>query len=314
MGERTVLLTGAAGFVGQALWSILRQNNIKVRSQVRSLPRSPIIDPSVIGLDFNYNTDWSDALAGVDTVLHIASISVPESNWSEHETERAFDEINVRSTKNLILQAANSGVSKFVYLSSAKVYGDRSICGDYLSETSPLRPHGAYARSKFSAELIVEEIASKYGIDYAIVRSPMVYGRDARGNFKTLIQSLRARVPLVIGTPGNLRSFISVQNLVDFLCRVVTEKNKISATFNVSDGLDLSSEQLFKMVASELGVNPFIIRIPKSVLSPFFKVLGREKLAESLFDNLELDIALARQRFDWTPPFSVNECLRNCVE
>lgn len=108
-----LLITGATGFVGCRLCELASQDGWPVR---RALRRSAIRDDVVVG-DLGANTDWSTALKGIEIIVHLAARVHIMSDTANDPLEE-FRNVNTSGTLNLARQAAESGVKRFIYLSS----------------------------------------------------------------------------------------------------------------------------------------------------------------------------------------------------
>ncbi|MEK7199587.1 MAG: NAD-dependent epimerase/dehydratase family protein, partial [Bacteroidota bacterium] len=123
-----ILVTGANGFVGQALCKRLVADGWQVRGTFRSAEQTvdlpagvEIVQIKSIGAD----TDWSDVLAGVDAVVHLAA-RVHVMNDTAAELLAAFRQVNVAGTERLARIAATNGVKRFIFLSTVKVNGEET--------------------------------------------------------------------------------------------------------------------------------------------------------------------------------------------
>ena len=118
------LVTGANGFVGNALVAALQRNAHSVRRALRNM-REEENDAVSIG-DINGHTDWDEALRDIDIVIHLAA-RVHVMHESAADPLAAFREVNVAGTENLARQAAAAGVKRLVYVSSIKVNGESTL-------------------------------------------------------------------------------------------------------------------------------------------------------------------------------------------
>src|SRR5450830_425123 len=145
------LITGANGFVGQALGYEMYRRNISFRTS----SRAPISQPGNIGhrniVNIDEHTDWTDALADIDIVIHLAA-RVHVMNNKLAGSLADFIEVNLHSTTNLAHQAAEHGIKRFIYISSIKVNGEYSSLGHPLSELDNPHPQDPYGVSKWQAE------------------------------------------------------------------------------------------------------------------------------------------------------------------
>jgi UDP-glucose 4-epimerase len=138
-----ILVSGANGFVGRALCLHLRTHGYRVVPTVRCA--SGIETELVIG-DINSKTDWKAALAGCGAVVHLAA-RVHVMDDTAQDPLKLYRATNTESTLNLARQAAQAGVSRFVFISSVKVNGEGG--DEPYRETDVPAPEDAYAISKW---------------------------------------------------------------------------------------------------------------------------------------------------------------------
>ena len=122
----TVLIAGANGFIGRALCERMLANGWHVRGAIRSAKRAEMLPPKlepVIVESIDQHTDWSKALNGVDSVVHLAA-RVHVMNESVADPPAAFRQVNVQGTKRLAQQAVDANVRRFFFMSSIKVNGE----------------------------------------------------------------------------------------------------------------------------------------------------------------------------------------------
>ena len=124
-----ILITGANGFIGQALCKRMMADGYQVRGAVRGAAQITALPSGVEGVlvgDIGPETDWSEALDGIEGIVHLAA-RVHVMRESAADPLAAFREVNVEGTKCLAIAAANAGVKRFVYISSVKVNGERTL-------------------------------------------------------------------------------------------------------------------------------------------------------------------------------------------
>lgn len=173
------LVTGASGFVGRALCAELVRRGLPVRAAVRegAVPEG-CERVRVNGL--SDVTDWTAALAGVSTVIHLAArVHVMKENAADPLAE--FRNVNVAGTERLACQAAECGVRRLVFVSSVKVNGEATEGDTRFSESDPPSPQDAYGVSKWEAEQALWRIAGETGLEIVVVRPPLVYGPGVKG-------------------------------------------------------------------------------------------------------------------------------------
>lgn len=313
------LVTGAAGFVGTALVEqLVGAGRFDVRAALRhEVSKLPVGTGSVVVGDLTPNTAWQQALAGVETIVHLAArVHVMRDAAADPLTE--FRWVNVGGTLNLARQAAAAGVRRFVFLSSVKVNGEGALTSNRFTrgkagvykEGDPPAPQDTYGISKHEAEVGLREIAAETGMGVAIIRSPLVYGPGVKANFQALMRAVARGIPLPLGAVHNRRSLVALGNLVDFILTCIERPAAANETFFVSDGEDLSTPELIRRLARAMGRPARLIPVPTTVLIAGATLLGKRKMVARLCGSLQVDITKARTRLNWSPPVTVDDALR----
>ncbi len=257
-------------------------------------------------------TDWQTALSGCGAVVHLMA-RVHRAGETGPDLEAAYRTDNVEATLALARQAVAAGAGRFVFLSSAKVQGDASPKGRPFIEADAPQPGDPYARSKLAAEQGLREIEAATGMAVTIIRAPLVYGPGVRANFHALLRLAELALPLPFGRVANRRSLIGVGNLSDVLIRCVDAPAAAGETFLVADGEDLSTTDLLRWLARELGKPSLLLPFPTDWLRGAMEMVGRGDLATRLLGDFQLDSGKVRSAIDWQPPFSVEAGLRETV-
>jgi nucleoside-diphosphate-sugar epimerase len=219
----------------------------------------------------------------------------------------------VEGTVNLATQAAEAGVKRFIYISSVKVNGEFTENNKPFTDLDIPNPQDFYAVSKYEAELELTRISTESDMELVIIRPPLIYGSGVKANFASLARLVRSGIPLPLGMIGNKRSFVALENLIDFIITCVDHPLAANQTFLISDGCDLSTTELVKKMALTAGVNTYLLPIPMSVLYVCAWVVGRHAFTQRLCGNLQLDITKARNLLGWVPPISVDEALKSAM-
>lgn len=305
-----ILVTGANGFVGRYLCALLRSRGHKVRAVVRSATcEAPDVDELFFVSDLTDSVSLSELLVGCDCVVHLAARAHLLNDKSTDPLSE-FRLANVSTTVALATCAANVGVKRFVYVSSIGVNGQFTK-GIPFSESQLEHPHDDYALSKLEAENALRDISNKTGIEYVIVRPPLVYGPDAPGNFALLLKLVSYRIPLPFGRVHAKRSLISVWNLVDFLCVCVEHQRAANELFLVADNEDLTLAEILKFLA--VGMNHRLIFLPVGpvFLKTVASLFGRRLAIEKLTSDLVIDHSKILDKLGWRAPISASEALTN---
>jgi len=309
-----ILVTGATGFVGNALVKELANARRPVRACVRAgkaVMTDGISTVRIKGIDANQ--DWRPALDGVSVIVHAAA-RVHVMNDTAKDPLVEFRRVNVEGTLNLARQAAAAGVTRFVFISSIKVNGESTEYGrPFYAEDAPA-PIDPYGLSKLEAEIGLSEIGRESGMEIVVIRPPLVYGPGVKANFLSMMKILDRRVPLPLGAVHNARSLVSIGNLVSLIVVCIDHPAAANETFLASDGEDLSTTQLLMRMADALGRRARLIPVPMALLRLGAAVLGKPNVAQRLCGSLQVDISKTRKLLAWNPPFSVDEGLRMAVE
>lgn len=304
-----ILVTGANGFVGTHLCEHLLRDGHHVVAAVRSPHTAPDQTEEFAYGDLLGPVDWTSALEGVHTVVHLAArVHVMKDDSSDPAAE--FRKTNVDGTMKLAMAATAAGVRRFVYMSSIKVNGERTQANhpfDASSAPNPLDPYGA---SKWQAELALTELAGSTGMTVICVRTPLVYGPGVRGNMARLVRMASAGYPLPLGGIRNNRTMISVWNLADLLASCSTADGLSSGLVLAGDVHSPSTPELYRELAAAVGRKPRTLNVPVALLSALGRISGKSDVVSRLSDSLEVTTSSTIDGFDWTAPHSFQDGVR----
>lgn len=305
---KSVLVTGATGFLGTAVCAELKAEGFTVRAAVRphTSRRLNNIDEIVEVGNIDAATNWDDALDRVDVVIHLAA-RVHILSETTADPIKEFRDINRDGTVRLAQSAASIGVSRLVYVSSIKVNGDETDRVPF-SERSYPNPQGPYAVSKWEAEQELSKIA---GLELTIIRPPLIYGPGVKGNFLNLLRWVNMGVPLPFGGTHNLRSLVGLGNISNAIVRCIQDNRAIGETFLVSDGEDLSTTDLIQRLAKQLNRSANIFPFPAGLLNYGAMIIGKKDLTRKIFASLQVDANKLRETLDWKPPLTLEQELYN---
>jgi len=295
----TVVVTGASGFIGLPLCSLLVRSGADVRAAVRresAALADLTTDPStggrlrqvVVG-DLATATDWSAALDGAEAVVHLAARAHVASGQGQADSAR-FRDINIDATLRLAEAAARARVRRLVFVSSAKARDDT---GD------------PYSRSKAEAERLLGEASRHPGLECVIVRPPLVYGPRVKANFLRLMRLVDSGVPLPLASVANHRSLLFVGNLADALYTCIGHPRAAGQAFTVSDGEDVSTPELVRRIARALGRPARLFPFPVPLLRLAGALAGQKQAIDRLTGDLAIDSSPIRAALGWRPPFSM---------
>lgn len=252
-------------------------------------------------------------LGGHEVVIHTAA-RVHIMDDPATDPLAAFREANIAGTVTLARQAAESGVRRFLFISSVKANGEMTLPGRPFRAEDPLAPCDSYGISKAEAEAELMTLTAQTGMEVVIIRPPLVYGPGVKANFLTMMRWLRLRLPLPFGAlRDNRRSLIALDNLVDLIVTCIRHPAAANQIFLASDGEDLSTAELLRRLAAAMGVPARLFPVPPWVITAGASVLGKKNMAQRLCGNLQVDISKTRQLLGWQPVVGIDEGLRRTV-
>ena len=285
-----ILITGQNGFIGKALFNSLQQQKHQVRGTVRNKQKIQKTqknkDILVVG-NIDSTTDWKDPLTDVEVVIHLAN-RAHVLNDQVRDPLAIFREVNVAGTIQLAKQAVESGVKRFIFVSSIKVNGEQTSKHPFTVNDKP-NPQDPYAISKLEAENTLRKIAQKSSMEIVIIRPPLVYGQGVKGNFQRLSRLVELGIPLPFSSIKNKRSLISLDNLLQILSKAVIDPAVANQTLLVSDALDLSTPQLIKKIANSIGKPARLFPFPIKLLKVIGRLTGQSEIINRLTENLQID-------------------------
>jgi nucleoside-diphosphate-sugar epimerase len=255
--------------------------------------------------------DWDGVLNGVDCVVHCAGRAHIIEEMTYNSMQK-FDLVNVIATERLLSAAIQQNVKRFIFLSSIGVLGIRNYNGRPFSENDVENPQDLYSASKLEAERRIKSLCHNELLKYVIIRPPLVYGPGARGNFRSLVRYVRSRLPFFSFAPKNRRSFVAINNLVNFISMCADSESSPNAdnqTFLVSDDEVVSTSELLYLLANSFGVKHRFPSVPFPLICFFGKFIGKFKKFERIFDNLEVDNSKAQYLLGWKPIISMKKQL-----
>lgn len=291
-----VLVTGASGFIGRTLLESLRRSPHKVTS----FPFRKFL----MGPDYY--------VPSVDCIIHLAGL-VHKMTSKERPNAAEYARVNIEGVRKLAISAKAAGCKRFIFISSVKAMGENTGAGETLNAQSVCSPVDLYGSSKLAAENTLFEIAHNTGLEVVILRLPLVYGPNVKGNLKTLIKAIRAGVPLPFGASNNKRSLLSVDNLVSVIEVSISHPAAKNEVFLVSDDEDVSTAELIRALADGLSIRVKLFLVPIFLLRFALGIIGKANVYDRLFGSLQLDIGKTKEYLDWRPPVRFHDAIKRSI-
>ena len=280
-----IAITGSAGWVGRALAEQLEKNGYSV-------------------LKMPHDTAHSTTLPqGTRCLVHLAALV---HQMDRQPSANDYHKANCDFAIAMARKAAVAGCAQMIFVSTAKVMGERSAIGVPFTEAHEPQPSDAYSKSKWQAELALSKLvqAGELGqMQICILRPPVVYGPGAGANVKRLEQLAASPWPLPLGRAQAPRSMVSLSlltNAIESLIETLNEAFMESPTacrdglpaletFFVADPMDTSVAQIITNLRAAQGRKPGLVNVPAIAMKIGLSVVGQQAIYERLFTPLQID-------------------------
>jgi NAD dependent epimerase/dehydratase len=307
---RTVLVTGAGGFIGGHLSAELVRRGARVRALTQYNSRDDRgtlawLDPEivreieVVAGDLRDAESVGQAVAGSETVFHLgALIAIPYS----YVNPRGFFETNVLGTFNVAQSALAAGVERVVHASTSEVYGTAQSVP--ITEDHPLAAQSPYSASKIGADKLMDSFHRSYGLPATIVRPFNTYGphQSRRAIVPTIISQALAGDRLRLGALEPRRDLTYVSDTVAGFIAAAEAPAALGRTLQLGTGSDVSVGELVDVVAGLLG-RDLEVDVDPARLRP----------AHSEVMRLISSPRLAFELTGWSPRVDLEEGLRQTI-
>lgn len=242
-----VFLTGASGFIGKAVLERLIKEKYEIT--VLLLPDESedlVKGPSIVRGDVTEPSTLSGKMKKQDVVIHLAG-SVGFQSWKNCIS------INRNGTQNVIREVKNSGIQRFIHISSVSVYG--RVPDIHIDENFPFKKIGdPYGDTKIDGENIVNEFARQNKIDLTIIRPTAVYGKGDNKFLPSLVRNLKSGKFRIVGDGNNTVDLINVSDVADFILLVLREDKSIGSVYNLANPDNPTWNEMLEAVTSDLGI------------------------------------------------------------
>ncbi|EGQ8189891.1 UDP-glucose 4-epimerase family protein [Vibrio cholerae] len=306
-----ILLTGATGFVGQHIFKAIDK---KFATVVLGRKRSNDYLGEFIEYDLKNTPDEGLNLQGIDVVIHSAARAHIMHDASL-DPQAEYLLVNTEATLTLARSAAESGVKRFIFISSIKVNGESTSGRMPFTSSDQPCTSDHYGQSKLEAENRLKDLAAKTGLEVVIIRPTLVYGLGVKANFASLMKLISKGMPLPFGCiTKNKRSLVSVDNLVDLIITCIDHPKAANQVFLVSDDHDVSTSEMVSELAIALGKPTWQLPVPIWCYKLFGKLFGKSDIVDRLTGSLQVDISHTKETLGWKPPQILQEGFKQTAQ
>ncbi|HNX01189.1 MAG TPA: NAD-dependent epimerase/dehydratase family protein [Candidatus Cloacimonadota bacterium] len=255
---KKILITGANGFVGSYLAQFLSLQGYEVTALVRHTAKCELLPANVRLIRTDYCAyDLIKAFIGQDVIIHTAA-TVRARKWDD------YYDINVSLTEKMIEAYHQSeDPTHFIFMSSQAAAG-MAQTGQQKHEDDPCTPISDYGRSKLLAEQKIRELCTK---PWTIVRPASVYGPGDK-DFLIFFKTVKNHFSLHIGNPNKNISLIYVNELAEFIQRVMESKESHNQIFFASDGHTYKQDDFVNGLEHVIPTWTLEVHIPDLILYP----------------------------------------------
>lgn len=306
--SKSVLVTGAGGFIGSHLAEALTRSGARTRALIRynSEGRKGWLEQSdlkaeieVIFGDIREVDSVRNAIRGVDVIFHLAAlIGIPYS----YVSPASYVSANVVGTLNTLQESLRSGVSRVVHTSTSEVYGTAQRIP--ITEDHPLQAQSPYSATKIGADKLAESFHRSFDLPVSIVRPFNTYGprQSSRAVIPTIIRQALTNKPIRIGNSAPTRDFNYVADTVRGFLQIAESEKTIGKVINLGSGTEISIGDLARMICSLTGTEFRLVQESDRVRPP-----------QSEVERLCASNALAEELAGWRPEITLKEGLEKTV-
>jgi NAD dependent epimerase/dehydratase len=309
--KKSVLVTGAGGFIGSHLTEHVVELGANVKAFVRYnsrndwgmlelLPKETLDQIEVIMGDLKDADAVCHAAKDIGIIFHLGSlIAIPYSYIHPRETI----ETNILGALNVLIAAKENGIEKLVHTSTSEVYGTAQYVP--IDEKHPLQGQSPYSASKIGADKIAESFFRSFDLPIAIIRPFNTYGpkQSARAVIPTIITQALTKEEIFLGSLHPTRDYTYVKDVVEGFIKVAESPKSVGEVINIGSNFEISIGDLANKIISLIGKNAEIGTDP-----------ARVRPQDSEVERLWCDNTKAKRLLGWKPTTSLDEGLKRTLE
>jgi NAD dependent epimerase/dehydratase len=310
--NKTVLVTGADGFIGSHLTEYLLSQGCKVRAFVYynsfgslgwldSLSKEDRSKIDFFSGDIRDPNGVEAAMKDIEIVFHLAAlIAIP---FSYHSPD-AYVDTNIKGTLNVLQAARKLGTSRILVTSTSEVYGTAQYVP--IDESHPYQGQSPYSATKIGADRLAESFYRSFNLPVTIVRPFNTYGprQSARAVIPTIItQLLNGETSIQLGDITPTRDLVYVEDTVKGFLAIAEAENTIGQEINIATQTEISigdlANLLIQLINPAAKIHTDEQRI-RPALSEVFRLFGSNQKIKELTD--------------WSPAYNIKSGLTETIE
>lgn len=319
---KKILITGAGGFIGYNLSKYLAEQGHKVIGVDLHYPEEAFephnydFQPNVS--DFRNQAHMKEWLSGVNVVFHLAS-----AHLQIRLDDKEYWNINVYSLAPLLNLAMQSGVQRFVHVSSVGLYGNLKQLP--ANEETPCHPQSIYGETKLAGEGEIRKFGEKTGFPVVIIRPAWVFGPYCPRTLK-IYRALRKGRFIMIGSGENLRHPLYILDMLEAFRLSMEVDSAVGEVFIIGGKRAITTNELVENFCAVTGLETPKIRIPHWLGATMGwgleTVFGLAKIEPPMsrrtlefFDtNNSFEIGKAKELMGYEPKFSFKDGLKDSLK
>lgn len=309
--DKTVLVTGAGGFIGSHLVEELTNRGAKVRALVRYNARGDWGNLDFLSAEVKAKLEvlsgdvrdpffMDRAVEGAHTVFHLASlIAIPYS----YAAPQSYVDTNISGTLNVLQAAMRHKTPKVIHTSTSETYGTALYTP--IDEKHPLQGQSPYSASKIGADKLAESYNRSFDLPVATIRPFNTFGprQSARAVIPTIISQALTRDHIELGSLSPVRDLTFVSDTVNGFLHVAQTEACVGEVTNVGNGHGITIGELARKILSLMNAD-----------LPIKSSDERVRPEKSEVFTLICDNSRAREAMGWRPQVSLDEGLAQVIE
>jgi len=246
---------------------------------------------------FNHCQEYPSLFKKADVIINTGGIA--------HDTKsikdaKKYKNINIEGPLKIYKMANKFNVKRYIHFSSILVYGNNNF-DKPINENNECFPVGLYSQSKLKADLKLFNLKTNFKTKLNIIRLPLVLGKNPKGNLNTLIKFCNSNIPLPFKKINNLKSFITVSTICDFICDLLLNKIIDKSLYLISEKENISTTQLILIYRNIFQKNKNLFYLPPIILKFIFFILNKKTIFNKLYNSCFYDTESYKKLYNWQP-------------